>query len=446
MKKFFNRKSAANKLSDDDLLDLVQKQTLKYFTDFAHPVSGMARERSNAKPECGYDLDCVTTGGTGFGIMAMIAGAERGWISHDEALEKITNIVDFLDGADKYHGAFSHFMDGKTGKTIPFTPLPADHVTKAPLTKDDGGDLVETSFLMMGLLSARQYFSARPEAAAVCTKINKLWENVEWDWYTQNGSGTLYWHWSPQHGFAMNLPIQGWNECLVTHLLASASPTHPVSPQVYEQSWTHGTDFKNGKSYDGIALPLGPEQGGPLFFSHYSFLGLNPKKLKDKNANYWTQNRNHTLINRAHCVSNPHGHKGYGPGCWGLTASDDHKGYDAHSPTNDDGTISPTAALSAFPYTPKYSMQALRHFYEDLSDKIWGKYGFVDAFNESKNWQADGHLAINQGPIVVMIENYRSGLLWNLFMSCPEVGCGLRNLNFIAPKTNKTSVKPAKPN
>lgn len=433
--KDFNR-NARRTLSDDELLDLVQRQTLKYFTDFAHPVSGMARERSNVVAEYGYDLDCVTTGGTGFGIMAIIAGAERGWISQDEALERITKIVEFLEGAEKYHGAFSHFIDGNTGKTIPFTPNAG--------SKDDGGDLVETSYLIMGLLSARQYFSARPEAAAVCKKINKLWEAVEWDWYTQ-GQDKLYWHWSPQYGWDMNMPIQGWNECLITHFLAAASPTHPVSPKVYEQSWAKGAEFKNGQSYDGVTLPLGPEKGGPLFFSHYSFMGLNPAGLKDEHADYWEQNLGHTLVNRAHCIDNPHHHKGYGPDCWGLTASDDHAGYAAHSPTNDDGAISPTAALSSFPYTPAYSMQALRHFYEDLGDKIWSEYGFVDAFNESEDWYADSHLAIDQGPIVVMIENYRSGLLWDMFMSCPEVKQALKNMGFESQPEDKPPAAPPKP-
>lgn len=445
-KKVFNGKAGKDagiikNLSDDALLDIVQQQTLKYFTDFAHPVSGMARERSNVIPAYGYDLDCVTIGGTGFGIMAMIAGAERGFLGKADALERISKIVDFLETADTFHGAFPHFVNGNTGKTIPFSP------------KDDGGDLVETSFLMMGLLAARQYFSKNDDAAPLCAKINKLWEAVEWDWYTQ-GENNLYWHWSPTHNFDMNLPIRGWNECLVTHILAASSPTHPVSPAIYEQSWVKGQDFNNGTDYAGIFnngipeslinLPLGPVLGGPLFFAHYSFMGLNPNLLKDEHANYAEQARAHTLLNRAHCINNPHQHKGYGKNCWGLTASDDHRGYDAHSPTNDNGTITPTAALSSFPYTPRESMQALRYFYEDMGDKIWEDYGFVDAFNESHNWQAKSHLAIDQGPIVVMIENHRSGLLWDMFMSCPEIKQGLQYLKFDSPVPQKPAANITK--
>ena len=421
-------------LSDDALLDTVQQQTLRYFTDFAHPVSGMARERSDIPKNNAYDLDCVTTGGTGFGIMALLAGTSRGWITPEDTQAQIEKVVGFLETAEKHHGAFPHFMDGRNGKTIAFSP------------KDDGGDLVETSFLMMGLLSARQFYQNNPEAKELCDKIDTLWQGVEWDWYTNGSTDTLYWHWSPTHGWDMNLPVEGWNESLVTHLLARASPTHAVPDSVYAQSWLAGKDFKNGESYHGITLPLGPAQGGPLFMSQYSFMGINPTGLSDTHADYFEQNRNHTLINRAHCIQNPHGHKGYSENCWGLTASDDPQGYSAHAPDNDNGVISPTATLGAFPYTPKESMQVLRYFYEEKGDKIFSAYGFTDAFSETENWYAKNHLAIDQGPIVVMIENARSGLLWDLFMSCPEVQHGLKSLGIKSnptPQDTKPTPQPS---
>ncbi len=433
-RKDFNDKAIRKDLTDDELLDLVQRQTLKYFWDFAHPVSGMARERSNAsKAEWGYDLDTVTTGGTGFGIMALVAGAERGFIAKKDLLAHLEKMVDFLDKADKFHGAFPHFLNGNTGKVVPFSKF------------DDGGDLVETSFLMMGLLTARQYFAVEPAAKDLCDKINRLWEGVEWDWYRKPGTDDLYWHWSPNHDFAMNHRIRGWNECLITHVLAASSPTHAVDAVPYEKGWARGLDFENGDRVSGIELPLGPHKGGPLFFSHYSFLGLNPKLLKDRHADYWEQNKAHTLLNRQHCIDNPKGFKGYGPDCWGVTACDNPDGYDAHSPTNDKGVIAPTAALSSFPYTPIYSMQALRHFYEDLGDKLWGDYGFADAFCESRNWTAKSYLAIDQGPIVAMIENHRSGLLWDLFMSCPDVKHGLDKLGFESEEKMQPVPKPAQP-
>jgi len=407
---------AQSKLSDTALLDLVQKQTFRYFWDFAHPVSGMARERSNVS--YGYGDEVVTTGGTGFGIMSIIVATEHQWIKRDTAARHLLKMVLFLEKANAYHGAFPHWMNGATGKTIPFG------------RKDDGADLVETSYLFEGLLCARQYFNADNAVEnELRNRIEWMWNDIEWNWFT-NGQDVLYWHWSPNNGWAMNFPVHGFNECLIMYVLAASAERYPVTAAVYDKGWAQGSFFKNGKTFYGYTLPLGFDYGGPLFFSHYSFLGLNPKGLKDKYADYWLQNKNHTLINHDYCVANPGKFKGYGENCWGLTASDTYNGYDAHSPTNDHGTITPTAALSAFPYTPEYSMKALRHFYDDLGDKIWGKYGFVDAFNETKGWYANSYLAIDEGPIVVMIENYRSGLLWKLFMSAPEIQKGLNKLGF----------------
>lgn len=411
----FNPATRPRNLSDSALIELVQRQTFRYFWDFAHPVSGMARERSNTT--FGYGDEVVTSGGTGFGVMAIIVAAERGWISRDTAAKHLRKLVNFLWKADAYHGVYPHWLDGATGKTIRFS------------RKDDGGDLVEHAYLLQGLLCVRQYFNRdNPDENDLRNKINWIWGETEWDWYTREGQEVLYWHWSPNNGWAMNFPLRGFNETLITYVLAASAERYPVSASVYHRGWAQSNFFRNGKTFYGYTLPLGFDYGGPLFFSHYSFLGLDPRKLQDQYANYWEQNRNHTLINRAHCVANPKKWKGYGANCWGLTASDNHQGYGAHSPTEDLGVITPTAALSAFPYTPEYSMQALRHFYDDLGDKIWSEYGFVDAFNETENWYATSHLAIDQGPIIVMMENYRSGLLWQLFMSCPEIQQGLRKL------------------
>ncbi len=406
-------------LSDSELLNLVQKQTFKYFWDFAHPVSGMARERSNKSD---YGSEVVTTGGTGFGVMSVIVATERKWITRDTAASFLLKMVKFLFKANSYHGAFSHLMDGVTGKTIPFS------------RKDDGADLVETSYLFEGLLCARQYFNEDNETErALRNRINWMWNDIEWDWFTRDGREVLYWNWSPNNGWAMNFPVRGFNECLIMYILAASGEHYPVTSGVYHRGWAQSAFFKNGKKFYGYTLPLGFDYGGPLFFSQYSFLGLDPHGLKDEYADYWEQNQNHTLINHAYCVDNPKHFKGYGEDCWGLTASDTYNGYNAFSPTNDFGTITPTAALSAFPYTPEFSMKALRHFYNDLGDKIWGEYGFTDAFNETQNWYAKSYLAIDEGPIVAMIENYRSGLLWKLFMSCPEIKNGLMKLGFESP-------------
>jgi hypothetical protein len=405
------------KLTDDELLELVQKQTFRYFWDFGHPVSGMARERSNVAFEYGGEV--VTTGGTGFGLMAIIIAAERKWITREQAAERVLKIVNFLWKSDSFHGVFPHWLNGETGKVIRFSQ------------KDDGGDLVETSFLFQGLICARQYFTAdTPTETQLRNKILWMWEGVEWNWHTQGGQNVLYWHWSPNNGWSMNHQIRGWNECLITYVLAASSPKFAIEPNVYHQGWTASTHFRNEREFYGIKLPLGFDYGGPLFFSHYSFLGLDPRGLKDNYADYWQQNLNHTLINRAHCLENPKKYKGYGKNSWGLTASDSHVGYAAHSPAEDLGVITPTAALSAFPYTPEYSMEALKHFYFDLGDKLWAEYGFIDAFSEHHNWYAKSHLAIDQGPIIAMIENHRTGLIWKLFMSSPDVKRGLDKLGF----------------
>jgi len=411
-------------LSDTALLTLVQKQTFRYFWDFAHPVSGMARERSNSA--YGYGDEVVTTGGTGFGAMATIVAAERGWISRDSAASHLLKMVAFLSKADSYHGAFPHWLNGTTGKIIPFS------------RKDDGADLVETSYLFQGLLCVRQYFNQDNNIESeLRNRINWLWNDIEWSWFTKGGEEVLYWHWSPNNGWAMNFPVRGYNECLIMYVLAASGDRYPVTSAVYHRGWAQSNFFKNGREFYGIKLPLGFDYGGPLFFSHYSFLGLDPNNLVDRYANYWEQNKNHTLINRAWCIDNPQKFKGYGENCWGLTASDNFEGYNAHAPGNDLGVITPTAALSSFPYTPEYSMLVLKHFYFDLGDKIWGEYGFVDSFSETKNWYAKNYLAIDQGPIIVMIENYRSGLLWKLFMSCPEVKKGLKKLEFSSPSIDK---------
>ncbi|MGZ3754669.1 MAG: glucoamylase family protein [Mucilaginibacter sp.] len=407
-------------LSDSSLLDVVQRQTFRYFWNFGHPVSGLARERSNIAYD--YGTEVVTTGGSGFGIMGLVVATERKWVTREQATDRLLKIVNFLYRADAFHGVFPHWLDGKTGKVIRFS------------RKDDGGDLVETSYLFQGLLTARQYFNANtPKERDIRNKINWMWNDIEWDWYTHDTHNVLYWHWSPNNGWVMNFPIHGFNECLITYILAASGEHFPVSPDVYHKGWAQGPFFKNGKDYYGFKLPLGFDYGGPLFFSQYSFLGLDPRGLKDEYADYWEQNKNHTLINYTYCVNNPKHFQGYGANCWGLTASDNFEGYNAHSPTNDLGVISPTAALSAFPYTPKYSMAALRHFYYDLGDKIWGEYGFTDAFSEAHNWYGKSYLAIDQGPIIVMIENYRTGLLWKLFMSCPEIHKGLKKLDFKSP-------------
>ncbi|MFD0939316.1 glucoamylase family protein [Pedobacter boryungensis] len=403
------------RITDDELLTLVQKQTFKYFWDFGHPTSGLARERNTSG-------DVVTTGGSGFGVMAIVTGISRNFITRAEGLARLQKIVAFLKNADRFHGAYSHWLDGNTGKVIPFS------------TKDNGADLVETSYLMQGLITARQYFTGNDAAETTLRNdITNLYNGVEWSWFRKDGGNVLYWHWSPTYNWDMNLPLQGWNEALNTYIMAASSPTYSIPKSVYDLGWARSGAMKNGNTYYGVQLPLGVANGGPLFLAHYTFLGVNPMGLVDTYANYETQTKAHTLINYNYCVANPAKNVGYSAECWGLTASDVPNGYAASSPSNDLGVIAPTAALSSFPYTPTESMAALKFFYYKLGDKIWKDYGFVDAFKLNDPWFASSTLAIDQGPIIIMIENHRTKLLWNLFMSAPEIKMGMKGLGFTSP-------------
>ncbi|GAA5035285.1 hypothetical protein GCM10011506_28070 [Marivirga lumbricoides] len=417
--------ASASEISEDSLLNLVQYQTFNYFWEGAEPNSGLARERfheDDVYPS--NDKHIVTTGGTGFGLMAILVGIERGFISREEALQRFEKMVSFLEKADRFHGAYPHWLNGETGKVKAFS------------SKDDGGDLVETAFLIQGLLTVRQYFeNGNEQEKALASRINKIWEAVDWNWYTKGGENVLYWHWSPNYGWDMNFPVGGYNECLIMYVLAGSSPTHPIDAAVYHEGWARNGDIANDTTAYGLPTILDHYEHanktvGPLFWAHYSYLGLNPKGLSDKYGNYWDLNKNHALIQYRYAVDNPKGFEGYGENMWGLTSSYSVRGYAGHNPNDDLGVISPTAALSSFPYTPEESMKFLKFMYQPAQDSLIGNYGPYDAFSFEHDWYVPRYLAIDQGPIPVMIENYRTGLLWDLFMTVPELQKGLTKLGF----------------
>lgn len=411
--------------SDTQLLDTIQKQTFEYFWSGAEPTSGLARERIHLDgiyPS--NDQDVITIGGSGFGVMAILVGVERGFITKAQAIERYERILDFLEKADRFHGAWPHWLN-PNGKTAPFSK------------KDDGGDLVETAFMIQGLLTVKEYFKEHGESArekVIGERIQKIWEDVEWDWYTKGGENVLYWHWSPKFGWEMNFPVGGYNEALIMYVLAASSPKHPIKKEVYENGWARGGEIAKDTIYYGLNTVLNHYEHdkapvGPLFWAHYSYLGLNPKGLTDQYGDYWKLNQNHALIHYKHAIANPNNYKGYGEENWGLTSSYSMKGYAGHRPDQDLGVISPTAALSSMPYTPKESQFFLRHMYTK-QDSLIGKYGPYDAFSLEHNWSLPRYLAIDQGPIPVMIENYRTGLFWDLFMRNKEVQNGLTKLGF----------------
>ncbi|MBA2746258.1 MAG: DUF3131 domain-containing protein [Flavisolibacter sp.] len=416
------------KKEDVAIFNIVQKQTFQYFWEGAEPNSGLARERlhmDDVYPQ--NDKMIITTGGSGFGLMAILAGIENKWITREQAVERFEKVLDFLEKADRFHGAWPHWLNGETGKVKKFSRM------------DDGGDLVETSFLLAGMLCVRQYFrDGNFREKDIASRMDQLWKEVDFNWY-RNGKNVLYWHWSPEFGWQMNFPVTGYNECLIMYVLAASSPTHAVPPSVYHEGWARAGKIKDTVTAYGHTLTLSHngarDYGGPLFWSHYSFVGLDPRGLKDRYADYWENAKSHTLINRQWCVSNLLGYKGYGPQSWGLTSSYSLKGYAGHAPGKDRdlGVIAPTAALSSIPYTPEYSMEAMRNWYHNKGKELFGPYGFYDAFSETAAWYPQRYLAIDQGPIVVMMENFKSGLLWNLFMSCDEIQQGLKKLDFESP-------------
>ncbi len=424
--------SSTKQMTDDELLTMVQEASFRYYWEGAEPNSGLAREDIPGRK------NMIAIGASGFGIMALIIGTERGFITKKESVDHFVKIVNFLETAETFHGVYPHFMDGTNGKVVPFF----GH-------RDNGADLVETSFLMQGLLAARQYFSGdNQQEQLIRQKITKIWEKAEWDWFRQTpDSKFLYWHWSPDQGWVINHNLIGWNETMVTYLLAIASPTHPVPSSMYYTGWANqdstgikyrsnwgqtseGSHYNNGNTFYGIKLDVGVSNGGPLFFTHYSYMGYDPHFITDKYTNYFTNNQNIAKINYRYCVENPQHFKGYGENAWGLTASDGPFRYSADEPVpwQDRGKIAPTGAISSFPYTPDESMAALKNYYYTYGNFLWGEYGFKDAFDLNNNWCSEIYMGLNQAPQVVMIENYRTGLIWKLFMQNPEIQNGLKKL------------------
>ena len=411
-------------LTDEELLDLTQERTFKYFWDYAESNSGAARERYHPNnPSDSQNV--VTTGGSGFGLMAILVGIERGYITRNEGFVRLNQILEFFENADRFHGAWPHWIDGSTGNIIPFS------------AEDNGGDLVETAFLVQGLICVKEYFKngSTPEVE-LANKADVLWKSVEWNWYTQ-GQNALYWHWSPTNNFSINLELRGYNETLIAFVLGAASPNYSISAEAYHQGWANNGNIVSASNQYGIPLILdhAGTGTGPLFWAHYSYLGLDPRNLSDQYANYWDLNVNHTRINYQYCVNNPNNYSDYGMDCWGLTASysrnsDGSTGYSAHDPENDKGVISPTAAISSLPYTPQESLAAMHYFYSK-KELLLGSAGFYDAFSPHYNdWVTERYLAIDQGPEIIMIENYRTQLLWNLFMQNEDVQNGLNILGF----------------
>lgn len=413
---------------NEALLNTVQKQTFQYFWEGAEPISGLARERihiDGVYPE--NDENVITIGGSGFGLMSILIAIHNGYITKNEGLNHIKRSLNFLDTIPRFHGAWSHWYYADTGKPKAFSK------------NDDGGDLVETAFMAQALICIREFYkNGNQEEKNVAHKADDLWKGIDWDYY-RNNKDELYWHWSPKYGWGMNHAIQGYDECMIVYILAASSPTYPIPTSTYHKGWARDGKIKTDITKYNIPTLLKHNakigEIGPLFWAHYSFLGLNPIGLSDTYAEYEKVVTNHSKINIAYADDNPKKFKGYGSDKgWGWTASYSTNGYNAHHPDNDlHGVIAPTAAISSIAYTPNESLNFMQYLNNNLKDKVWGKYGYYDAYSESENWYPQRYLAIDQGPIVIMIQNYKDAFIWNLFMQAPEIKEGLLKLDFKSP-------------
>lgn len=424
-------------MNDDELMTMVQEACFRYYWDAAHPQAGLAPEVLPGDP------NLLALGGSGFGVMALLVAAEREFVPRAAVAERLLKIVRFLARADRFHGVWPHFLNGE-GKVVPLFGK-----------YDNGGDLVETAFMIQGLLAARQYFSRDdPVEREIRDTVTRLWREVEWNWYRKTPDGpVLYWHWSPDAAFHINHPLIGWNETMIVYLLAIASPTHAVPPELYYTGWagtgdlhvryrqtwsrtTLGDRYVNGNTFYNIKLDVGSGQGSDLFFVHFSFMGFDPRGWRDRFTNYFENNRAIARINHAYCVENPLKFAGYSEDCWGISVGINTGGGKPY-PRDDNGTISVMASLASMPYTPEESLRALRHFYRKLGRKVYGIYGFHDGFNATQNWYEEAYMALNQAPITVMIENHRTGLVWKHFMANPEIKPALNAIGF-KPDENAT--------
>jgi hypothetical protein len=408
-------KGRSEGLETNQLLTQVQQAGFNYFYEFGHPVCGLARLSIRRNP------DICASGASGMGFFNLGVGIERGFISRQEGMNRALLELKFLSQhAERFHGAFPHLINGQTGRAIPFSKY------------DDGADLVETAFLMEGVLFAREYFSGpSADEAQIRSLADDLWRSVEWDWFLRTDPDpVLIWHWSPNWGWKINLHITGFNECQIVYLLAMASPTHPIKPAAYWAGW-EGPDYGVDRVAYGIHMSLGNSNAPapPLFMAHYSYLGLDPHELWFRDETYFDHFRDFCRVQVRYARAKSNVYKGYGR-LWGITASAGPEGYRAFQPgKRDNGTLAPTAALSSMPYVPAQSLSCLLEMYEHYGSQLWGPLGFYDSFNLTRNWVSKTYLCIDQGPIAPMIENYRTGMCWKTFMNCQEIQPVIKLIN-----------------
>lgn len=413
---------------DEAVLDDIQRRHFKYFWELTNSVNGLVPDRANPA----NNTAASSIAATGFGLTAYIVGVERGFITRQQAAERTLTTLRFFADAPQssastdvtgYKGFFYHFLNRDTG-----------YRDKA----DTELSTIDTALLLAGVLSSQSYFDGDNETETEIRELaDRLYRAVEWKW-AMNGGSKMTMGWSPENGFLPHV-WSGYNEAMILYILAFGSPD--ASKKIDGSIWNNWTATYHWDKFHGYDMV----NFSPLFGHQYShiwvdFKGIRDSYMRGKALDYFENSRRATMSNRAYCIANPKGFKGYGENIWGLTASDGpggyfgKEGYYARGASAlwiyDDGTIAPTAAGGSFPFTPEESYNALTAMKKYNGGVLWTQYGFWDAFNPQVDWVAEWWLGIDQGPILIMIENYRTGLVWNLMKKNPYIASGLKAAGF----------------
>lgn len=414
--------------SDAEFLEYLQRACFGFFWYEANPTNGLIRDRSTVSSPC-------SIAAVGFGLTAIAVGIDHGWITRAQGRERVRQTLQTFwekpqgtnaGGVIGHRGWFYHFLD----------------MTTATRTWTCELSSIDTALLLAGVLYARQYFTnAEPDEAAIRALADALVNRVDWDWM-RNGQDALSMGWKPESGFLGSRWV-GYNEAMILYLLGLGAATNPLPPTSWT-AWTSSYQWRTNYGQRYVPFP-------PLFGHQYSHCWVDFRHVADtymrgKESTYFANSRRATLAQRAYCIANPGGFAGYGSNVWGLTACDGpgtggYAGYTARGappPQNDDGTIAPTAVGGSVPFAPEVCVPTLRHFYERSRTNLWTGYGFRDAFNLTAGWWDPDVLGIDQGPIVLMIENHRTQRVWKRFTPAPEIQRGLARAGF----TNVAFVRP----
>ena len=402
--------------SDDEFLEYVQQTSFDYFWYLANPSNGLVPDRSTTTSPC-------SIAAVGFGLTAIGIGIDHGWISRTRGVARVlTTLNTFLNGPQGsntsgtigHKGWFYHFLEMNTALRSSSSELSS----------------IDTALLLAGILYSKQYFDGtNTDEISIRTMADAIFSRVDWNWMAQ-GTNVVSMGWFPTSGFIPNNWI-GYNEALLLYCLGLGTATNPLPASAWNR-WTSGYIWATNYGQAFIPFP-------PLFGHQYSHCWIDFRHTADAYMNshdstYFQNSRRATLAQRAYCVANPLGRVGYSSNVWGLTACDGPAGYAAHGapPTeNDDGTIAPTAAGGSIAFAPEYSLPTLRYFYTQYRPRIWTGYGFRDAFNLGAQWYGSDELGIDQGPMVIMIENHRNQRVWRLFMRNAEIQRGLQRAGFV---------------